>query len=120
MARLRSGAGADGLKKALPEGTVRKTGRGWEEVKVPPTPKVAGSAQRRMPISELPEYAQLAFAGVKELNQLQSAVCATALHSNENMLVCAPTGAGKTNVALLTIMQQVGACREDGVGCKRH
>ena len=71
MARLRSGAGADGLKKALPEGTVRKTGRGWEEVKVPPTPKVAGSAQRRMPISELPEYAQLAFAGVKELNQLQ-------------------------------------------------
>ena len=82
---------------------------------MPPTPKVAGSAQRRVPISELPEYAQLAFAGVKELNQLQSAVCATALHSNENMLVCAPTGAGKTNVALLAVMQQVAQCMEHGV-----
>ena len=35
------------------------------------------------------------------LNRLQSAVVGTALYSNENMLVCAPTGAGKTNVALL-------------------
>ena len=38
-----------------------------------------------------------------------------ALHSNENMLVCAPTGAGKTNVAMLSIMQQVGMCIEGGV-----
>ena len=61
-----------------------------------------------MPISSLPQFAQLAFGGVQSLNQLQSAVVETALHSNENMLVCAPTGAGKTNVALLAILQQVG------------
>ena len=42
-------------------------------------------------------------------------MCATALHSNENMLVCAPTGAGKTNVALLAVMQQVAQCMEHGV-----
>ncbi len=41
------------------------------------------------------------------LNRVQSAVCESALFSSENMLICAPTGAGKTNVAMLTIMHQV-------------
>lgn len=27
--------------------------------------------------------------------------------TNENMLVCAPTGAGKTNIALLTILHEM-------------
>lgn len=30
-----------------------------------------------------------------------------AYHSNQNLLVCAPTGAGKTNVAMLTILQEI-------------
>ena len=30
-----------------------------------------------------------------------------AYRSNENLLVCAPTGAGKTNVAMLTIMNTI-------------
>ena len=29
--------------------------------------------------------------------------------------MCAPTGAGKTNVALLSVMQQVAQCMENGV-----
>jgi superfamily II DNA/RNA helicase len=51
---------------------------------------------------------------VHALNALQSAVVGVALHSNENMLVCAPTGAGKTNVALLAMMQQVRVCCPEG------
>lgn len=39
----------------------------------------------------------------------------TALFHPDNMLVCAPTGAGKTNVALLTMLHEIGLHRrEDG------
>jgi pre-mRNA-splicing helicase BRR2 len=33
-------------------------------------------------------------------------VKAAALDSDENMLVCAPTGAGKTNVAMLSVLRE--------------
>lgn len=39
----------------------------------------------------------------------------TAYHTNENLLICAPTGAGKTNVAMLTILHCVEAHIENGV-----
>lgn len=35
----------------------------------------------------------------------------TALMSSENLLLCAPTGAGKTNVALLTMLHEIGKHR---------
>ena len=41
------------------------------------------------------------------LNRIQSVVYETAYRTNENMLVCAPTGAGKTNVAMLCIVQTI-------------
>lgn len=37
-----------------------------------------------------------------------------ALFSAQNMLMCAPTGAGKTNVAMLTMLQTIGMHREGG------
>jgi len=42
---------------------------------------------------------------------VQSRVSECALYSSENMLVCAPTGAGKTNVAMLCILHQLGLYR---------
>ena len=92
LAQLRSLASSSGLGKALPEGTVRRTGKGWEEVPVPPAPTTR-LEPRPVQMSELPEHA------------LQSAVVGVALDSNEKMLVGAPTGAGKTNLALLAIEQ---------------
>ena len=44
---------------------------------------------------------------MKSLNRIQSVVCDSAYRTNENMLVCAPTGAGKTNVAMLCITQTI-------------
>lgn len=45
------------------------------------------------------------FIGIKRLNPIQSKVCPHTLQTNKNMLVCAPTSAGKTNIALLSILR---------------
>lgn len=36
--------------------------------------------------------------------------------SNENILVCAPTGAGKTNIAMIAVLREVGAHRDAASG----
>lgn len=51
---------------------------------------------------------QPAFDGFKSLNRIQSRICKSALETDENLLICAPTGAGKTNVALLCMMREIG------------
>ncbi len=43
-------------------------------------------------IANLEGWAQLAFKGYKTLNRIQSRIFNTAYKSNENILVCAPTG----------------------------
>ncbi|KAM4056735.1 sec63 brl domain-containing protein [Hirsutella rhossiliensis] len=48
------------------------------------------------------------FKGYKTLNRMQSLVYPVAYKTNENMLICAPTGAGKTDAAMLTILHTVG------------
>lgn len=58
---------------------------------VRPAPPPPG--ERLVPISDLPDWAQLAFPGYKSLNRIQSRIFSTAFTSNQNMLVCAPTGA---------------------------
>lgn len=40
-----------------------------------------------------------------KLNLIQSRLYPAAFKSPENLLVCAPTGAGKTNIAMLAILQ---------------
>ncbi|XP_039288255.1 activating signal cointegrator 1 complex subunit 3 isoform X1 [Nilaparvata lugens] len=57
----------------------------------------------------------MAFKGVQKLNRIQSVVFDAAYHTNENLLICAPTGAGKTNVALLTIVHTLRQNIEEGV-----
>ncbi|EPS58130.1 hypothetical protein M569_16687 [Genlisea aurea] len=61
----------------------------------------------------MPDWAQPAFENMVSLNRVQSKVYETALFSAENILLCAPTGAGKTNVAMLTILQQIALNRND-------
>lgn len=46
-----------------------------------------------------------AFGKYTKLNTIQSRVCGHALNTNRNMLVCAPTSAGKTIIALLSILR---------------
>ncbi|XP_015119554.1 putative U5 small nuclear ribonucleoprotein 200 kDa helicase [Diachasma alloeum] len=93
----------------LPDRSFRKQRKGYEEVHVPALkPKPFGENEKLHPIDHLPKYVQPAFEGFKTLNRIQSRLHNTALNSDENLLLCAPTGAGKTNVALLTMMREIG------------
>ncbi|GIL81339.1 hypothetical protein Vretifemale_10405, partial [Volvox reticuliferus] len=116
--RIGTGEGRQGgaARGALPKGTVRKTYKGYEEVLVPAAPKAPPPAENELVrITDLDEWAQLAFPGYKTLNRIQSRIFRTAYHSNENILVCAPTGAGKTNIAMITVLREVGANMRHGV-----
>ncbi|XP_047332165.1 DExH-box ATP-dependent RNA helicase DExH12-like [Impatiens glandulifera] len=103
-------------KCELPTGSYRNHKKGYEEVHVPALkPKPLAPGEVLIKIADMPDWAQPAFKGMNQLNRIQSKVYETALFSAENILLCAPTGAGKTNVALLTILQQIALNRnEDG------
>ncbi|TNN71061.1 Activating signal cointegrator 1 complex subunit 3 [Liparis tanakae] len=61
------------------------------------------------------DIAQLVFKGMKSLNRIQSLVYETAYNTNENLLICAPTGAGKTNIAMLTVLHEIHQHIQGGV-----
>lgn len=95
----------------LPKTTQRVTFKGYEEITIPaPAAPAMGDDEKLVPIAELPAWAQPAFTkvGVKNLNRIQSRLYKHAFYSPENLLLCAPTGAGKTNVAVLTILHEMG------------
>ena len=62
----------------------------------------------RLKIKEiLPKYLWPSFTDSDSLNALQSRIFDGVYNTDENVLCCAPTGAGKTNVALLSILRLV-------------
>ncbi|XP_071692835.1 DExH-box ATP-dependent RNA helicase DExH12-like [Rutidosis leptorrhynchoides] len=103
-------------KCELPVGSYRNHSKGYEEVHVPALKaKPFAEDEKLVKISAMPKWAQPAFEGMTQLNRVQSKVYETALFKADNLLLCAPTGAGKTNVAMLTILQQIGLhMNEDG------
>ncbi|KAJ8543596.1 hypothetical protein K7X08_006119 [Anisodus acutangulus] len=105
----------------LPVGSYRNHKKGYEEVHVPALkPKPLAPGEELVKISSIPEWAQPAFSGMTQLNRVQSKVYETALFSPENILLCAPTGAGKTNVAMLSILQQIALNRNEDDGTFNH
>ena len=83
--------------------------QGYEEVHVPALkPKDFAPGEKLTPVADLPAWAQPAFKGMQTLNRVQSRVADMALKGVDNMLLCAPTGAGKTNVAMLAILHEIG------------
>lgn len=97
-----------GARMLLPEGIRRDNTKMYEEVEIPPNePMPIGFEEKPVYIAELDEIAQLVFKGMKRLNRIQSLVFETAYNTNENLLICAPTGAGKTNIAMLTVLHEI-------------
>jgi pre-mRNA-splicing helicase BRR2 len=99
----------------LPQGTWKSLKKGYEEVHVPAVKHVPEEGERLVELEELPEWTHLAFQGITRLNRIQSKMVKAALYTAENLLLCAPTGAGKTNVAMLCMLNEIGQHRnEDG------
>lgn len=95
-------------KCLLPDGSFRKQKKGYEEIHVPAyKPKPFAEGEKLVKIEELPSWAQKPFRGFSALNRIQSRLKDAALNSDENLLICAPTGAGKTNIAVLTMIREI-------------
>ncbi len=99
---------AGGRKYALPVGSVRTEHKDYEEYSIPAT-KVGtlGEGQKLIAIGDMDGLCKRTFKGYKTLNRMQSLVYPVAYKTNENMLICAPTGAGKTDAAMLAVLNAI-------------
>ncbi len=103
-------------KCKLPEGSFKRSKKGYEEIHVPAPKKPAKEAQL-VPITELPAWAQQAFPKVTHLNRVQSKLFPVAFGEDDPLLLCAPTGAGKvrfvvlSKTRILTVLRHLDKCR---------
>lgn len=117
-----------GAKIMLPEDIKRTDDRVSEEVYIPASESLSSVNPKDyigtkeevcfrplVKIEELDNIGQIAFRNTKSLNRIQSIVFDVAYNTNQNLLICAPTGAGKTNIAMLTVVNQINKNFEDGV-----
>lgn len=81
----------------------------------PPVPQILPEEKRICIATSLPAWTHPAFLSITHLNTIQSSIFSTAFHTSQNMLVCAPTGAGKTVCALLVMLRCIGDFFKNGV-----
>ncbi|KAK8810576.1 hypothetical protein WA158_007151 [Blastocystis sp. Blastoise] len=89
--------------------------KGYKEVSIPPNTEQKSLDIDRVSVDELEEWAQPMFGNITHFNRLQSWVFDAAYNHDYSLLIAAPTGAGKTNVALLSICHELSRHLEDGV-----
>ncbi|OQS02858.1 hypothetical protein THRCLA_04811 [Thraustotheca clavata] len=95
------------MSTGLPSNAVKTVERGFEKVYIPPMIARPTTKDELVPITAMDDFALGVFEGITHLNRLQSKLFDAAYNTNQNLLVCAPTGAGKTNVAMMTILKEV-------------
>ncbi|KAJ2369024.1 activating signal cointegrator 1 complex subunit 3 [Coemansia sp. RSA 2610] len=97
-----------GSKYALPLGTVRNEFSDHEEITIPVArAAVRQATEQPVLIDDMDPLCRYTFRKYTSLNRIQSIIYPTAYGTNENILLSAPTGAGKTDVALLTILRTI-------------
>ncbi|MBV36346.1 MAG: hypothetical protein CMP47_12985 [Rickettsiales bacterium] len=103
-------------KVKLPDGSTKRTFKGYEEIHVPAPKKRNDPGDRDIPVTEMPEWSRVPFSSATKLNKIQSKCFPQAFNDDGNMLICAPTGSGKTNVGMLTILREIGKNRNPETG----
>ncbi|KAL0221892.1 hypothetical protein RCL1_001746 [Eukaryota sp. TZLM3-RCL] len=96
----------DMIERQIRLGTVTVDHQEYEETRVKPPAKLSTVPELKS-TKELSPCVQSIFSHVKSFNTIQSIVFDSCYRSNSNMLVCAPTGAGKTNIALLAMAREI-------------
>lgn len=96
----------------LPKGSYVQQKKLYDLVFVP-APDPPKTEANLVPVTELPLWAQEAFPSneTTHFNRIQSKVFPLAFKTDDSLLICAPTGAGKTNVAMLTILRVISNFR---------
>lgn len=83
-----------GKKYALPAGSERRQFEKHEEYFIPARRKsLPGPGEKLVQIADLDALCRNTFKGYRTLNRMQSLVFPVGYKTNENMLICAPTGA---------------------------
>lgn len=99
---------ASGHRYALPAGSKREDHKDFEEYSIPAIPVgTLGKGHKLVEIATLDGLCKRTFKGYTALNRMQSLLFQVAYHTSENMLISAPTGAGKTDAAMLTILNAI-------------
>ena len=82
-------------QRGLPRGTIHETYDDHETVIIPPQERDESKLHPRLVLSNLlTADERRVFTGTTSLNPMQSTVFEKAFHSRDNLMVCAPTGAG--------------------------
>ncbi|KAL8747921.1 MAG: hypothetical protein Q9190_000245 [Brigantiaea leucoxantha] len=99
---------ASGRSYGLPVGSERRQFEKYEEYSIPaPAVGTLGAGRKLVNIADMDGLCRGSFKGYTSLNRMQSLVYPVAYGTSENMLICAPTGAGKTDVAMLAILNEI-------------
>lgn len=97
----------------LPPGSTRERFKGYEQVFIPPLiPGEIIESDLRQIKESFDEFAQQAFPKMKTLNRIQSKVYESAYHHNNNLLICAPTGAGQSFCTTQQSKTRDSSCRD--------
>lgn len=109
---------AFGRRYALPMGSKRDDQKEFEEITIPAA-KVGTvqAGEKLVAIPNMDKLCQQTFKGYKSLNRMQSLVYPVAYNTNENMLICAPTGAVSLSVVLSARIDVDGAFCAGKNGC---
>ncbi|CAG8556365.1 3173_t:CDS:10, partial [Acaulospora colombiana] len=80
----------------------------YEEITVPMTKRANNLHNEKVVnLSEMDNLCRGTFKEYKSLNRVQSIVYPVVYQKDENMLICAPTGSGKTEIATLAILRML-------------
>ncbi|EDR26206.1 U5 small nuclear ribonucleoprotein 200 kDa helicase, putative [Entamoeba dispar SAW760] len=101
-------------KPVIPKNAIERNLPDRYELYIPAVPSARSLNTERLEVKNiLDDYTRPAMLNYTHLNYVQSKVYETAYNTGENMLVCAPTGCGKTLTALLCMLREVKMHQHD-------